>query len=134
MFSSDSFSTKPSLNERVYPRIPSAMRAFSLLLLFSTLIITAEPAAASKSKMCANRLVNCQTKCDATNKVCREVCTTIWEDCISHGGWSNTTKAAKGDRPKTLPKREIVGPFKSIGKKQGPVGTFKPGGSMSRKR
>ena len=63
----------------------------------------------SKSQMCANRMDSCLSKCDATKQACRDVCTGIWEDCISHGGWSTQAPSATMGSTDTAPTRPLRG-------------------------
>ena len=67
-------------------RIHVLTAAFATL---TAVMVTTSAYADAKSKMCATRLDSCHSKCGGSlNRPCAQVCTIIWEDCISHGGWS----------------------------------------------
>src|ERR1700722_961737 len=49
----------------------------------------------TRGRTCANRLSGCLSKCDNTNRACRDVCSGGWDDCIDHGGWSTKSQAVR---------------------------------------
>lgn len=88
--------------------IASLARTSLCLSVLLPLMVTASPASAeSKGQMCARRQQSCVTKCSGTYD-CRQVCTTIWEDCIDHGGWSKKAALARAPSPSHGPQRGPV--------------------------